>query len=289
MISVIIPVYNASSFLNKLFDSLKLQTLDTDKFEILFIDNNSTDNSAINIKTFIDNNLVYNFKLYSYTKKASSYGARNYGITKASGDIFVFTDSDCILDANYLKNIYNNFESYTQKIISGAVNLIVENSRNIWENFDKQVHMRNDIRAKNSEIATANMAISRKLFEKIGCFDEVTSGGDFSFSQKAKEMRFSISFHPDILVNHPTRKSYYEIEKKMLRVAEGNGELFQGKSFIKGLILSIARFLYFPKAIKISIKMYRNVGFMSLLKFNVLYTCLRLKQIRAYVKGYRNK
>jgi glycosyltransferase involved in cell wall biosynthesis len=291
MISVIIPVYNSEVFLSALFLSIQNQTLDTDLFEILFIDNNSTDKSPVLIKDFIVRNSKLTVKYFKYTQKASSYAARNYGVKKARGEILAFTDSDCILKDDWLVNIYNEFRQNADIIVSGKIELFLDNKENIWENFDKIVHMRNDLRIKKNQIATANMAVSKKTFLKIGFFPEVKSGGDFAWAEQAAGTNKKIIYKNNIIVFHPSRKSYQEIKKKLKRLAYGEGQLFRenNKKLLYGIFKNILRLIYLPKHIYISKNMISNVGFLRVIKFNFLYLFLKLKQIFYFIKGYGDK
>jgi glycosyltransferase involved in cell wall biosynthesis len=287
-ISVIIPIYNSKKFLGKLFKSILEQNLENDKFEVVFVDNNSSDGSERMIKEFITKNKNYNFKYLFYDNKQSSYAARNFGVENCEGNVLAFTDSDCVLSQNWLLNIYNEVKKDDNKIISGNIELFIKDEENIWENFDKIVHMRNDLKIKKNEIATANMVVSKEVFLDIGFFDEVKSGGDFNWAKTAVKEGYKIVFKPDIIVFHPTRKNYNEIRKKLLRLAYGEGELYKKrkKTFVLGLIKSILRLIYIPKHIKISKKMLRNISFTKILKCNFLYLKLKLEQINFFIKGY---
>lgn len=92
--SIIIPNYNGAKFVSETIDSVLKQTYKN--FEILLIDDGSTDNSIEKIQTYIekDDRIKY-FKRNSANKGASV--CRNIGIEKAKGDYIIFLDSDDIL------------------------------------------------------------------------------------------------------------------------------------------------------------------------------------------------
>ncbi len=289
MISVIVPIYNGSKFLDKFFNSLLSQKLSFKEFEVIMVDNNSRDNTSELIKAFINRNVYINVKYIFYDEKASSYASRNIGVKNSKGDILAFTDSDCILEDDWLENIKAKLTE-KEKIISGNIELYFDDKKNIWENFDKIVHMRNDERVNKNEVATANMAISRSLFNKIGFFDEVSSGGDFNFAKRAVKQGLEIEFSKDIKVLHPTRKTYDEIKKKLLRLTYGEGELYKkhNRSFFRGIVVNILRILNLPKHLKISKLMLSNVGIINVIKFNLIYFYLKVLQLGSFVRGYRS-
>lgn len=90
--SIIIPNYNKEEYLKKCLDSVFNQTIDPSKYEVLFIDDGSTDNSLEIVKN-------YNVKLF-YTNRKMAGGARNKGIDNANGEYLLFLDSDDFLYSN---------------------------------------------------------------------------------------------------------------------------------------------------------------------------------------------
>ena len=121
-ISVIVPVYNAENIIKKLIDSLQKQTVsDFDNnsnyncnFEVIFIDDCSTDNSVKIIKQF-------NYKLLSLPQNKGPAYCRNMGAKIAQGELLVFTDSDCIVEKEWLNNIYKIFADNSVQAIMGKL------------------------------------------------------------------------------------------------------------------------------------------------------------------------
>ena len=90
--SIIIPNYNKADYLKECLDSIFNQTIDKSKYEVLFIDDGSTDNSLEIIKD-------YDIKLFNTNRKMAG-GARNKGIENAKGEYVLFLDSDDYLYSN---------------------------------------------------------------------------------------------------------------------------------------------------------------------------------------------
>ena len=88
LISIIIPTYNRCKDLSNAITSVLNQTYKN--WEIIIIDNYSTDETFKIVKQFNDNRIFY-FKLNNYGNIAIS---RNYGINKSNGEIIAFLDSD---------------------------------------------------------------------------------------------------------------------------------------------------------------------------------------------------
>jgi len=100
-ISVIIPFFNAEMFLERAINSVLNQSFKN--FEVLLINDGSTDNSAIIAKQFIKNSTQIK---YLKTENKGPGIARNTGIKHTKGKYLVFLDADDILDKNALKNLH---------------------------------------------------------------------------------------------------------------------------------------------------------------------------------------
>lgn len=240
MITVIVPFYNAQETIRPLLDGLRQQTF-VEQYEVILVDNLSTDSTISIINSFQHEYPDFPLSVLEYRQQPSSYGARNKGVQHAKGDIFAFTDADCRPTARWLESIASFFTLNSNAIMSGAVELEIVDETNPWEVFDSLAHMDNLRNTSRAHIATANMAVLAKDFRDIGEFQSVLSGGDHDWSKRAKMQNFSIFFSADALVLHPTRKQMEEIEKKLIRIAKGQGQLVKMQS--GGRKVAIVRFL----------------------------------------------
>lgn len=99
LVSVIVPCYNIASYIEKCIYSVFAQTYSN--FEIIVIDDESTDNTEDIISGFIGNNKIRYFRI-SHSGVSS---ARNFGIEKAKGDYILFIDGDDWIDSNHLSTL----------------------------------------------------------------------------------------------------------------------------------------------------------------------------------------
>ncbi len=102
-LSVIIPIYNSEQYLEICLNSLVSQTCKD--FEVILVDDGSTDNSAVICKQVCSAN--NNFK-YFYQENSGPGSARNNGIRNASGKFISFIDADDYVEPNYIETIINN-------------------------------------------------------------------------------------------------------------------------------------------------------------------------------------
>ena len=98
-ISVIIPTYNRSQFLKKILNSLLGQTQEKCDYEIIVVDDGSTDDTSLILNTI---KTSYNFK-FVRQKNAGLSAARNHGATQAQGEILLFLDDDIVASSELIK------------------------------------------------------------------------------------------------------------------------------------------------------------------------------------------
>ena len=105
-VTIIIPVYNSEKYLSKCLDSLINQDYDSNKYEILLINDASVDHSLDIIKKY--QRKYSNILLIDSKKNNGVSSSRNKGIKKARGKYLVFCDSDDTYDFNALSILLNN-------------------------------------------------------------------------------------------------------------------------------------------------------------------------------------
>ena len=91
-LSIIIPNYNSEKWIEKCMDSILNQTYLN--YEIIIVDDMSTDNSVDIIKNYINEHIYANIKLIELNKKAYNGGTRNIGVGMATGEYILFLDCD---------------------------------------------------------------------------------------------------------------------------------------------------------------------------------------------------
>ena len=118
-VSVIICTYNRVQFLPEAFDSLAAQTLPSENFEIIVVDNNSQDNTTEVCLAFQQTQPSINFRYILETNQGLSF-ARNRGINEAQSKLLVFIDDDAIPEKEYLHNIVHFFETTPDAAAAGG-------------------------------------------------------------------------------------------------------------------------------------------------------------------------
>lgn len=100
LVSVIVPVYNASEYLNECLNSLAVQT--DHNYEVILIDDGSTDQSYSICEDFCNHHAKFRI-IHKANGGVSS--ARNHGILESKGDLLCFVDSDDYVKPDYIKDL----------------------------------------------------------------------------------------------------------------------------------------------------------------------------------------
>ena len=117
MISIIVPCYNSAKYIRRCVESVLKQTYR--EFELLLIDDCSTDNSFSILKEYEKKDS--RVRVYQNdTNGGTAAKARNNGITKATGDYVMYIDSDDYLPVDALEILYNNIIKYNADISVGG-------------------------------------------------------------------------------------------------------------------------------------------------------------------------
>jgi glycosyltransferase involved in cell wall biosynthesis len=124
-VSVIIPTYNRGYIVRQAIESVLEQTLED--FELLIIDDGSTDNTRSVIESLNDHRVRYFYKT-----NGGPASARNYGLARATGEFIAFLDSDDFWPKNYLEVMLLNLESVDNlDAVYSPVTLVYPDGRRI--------------------------------------------------------------------------------------------------------------------------------------------------------------
>jgi glycosyltransferase involved in cell wall biosynthesis len=115
-VSIIVPVYNAENYLEKLISSIKKQSFKD--FECILVDDKSTDNSYNLLKNLIKDDK--RFKLLQNRKNLHIAKTQNAGMEVANGKYLTFIDNDDYIEVNYLKNFSEILEKENNDIVIGT-------------------------------------------------------------------------------------------------------------------------------------------------------------------------
>jgi glycosyltransferase involved in cell wall biosynthesis len=202
LFSVVIPAYNAEAYFGDQLRALTEQ-LDREPFEVLVVDNMSTDHTADVAAQYAD---TLNLRILRASEGRSASHARNVGIAHARGEFIVFVDADDVVDASLLSAYRRNADVH--RIMGGQY----EETR---LNDPKVAAWRYRLTKDGLPVAfgkvpfflMGNAAIHRSVFGEIGNFDDaLTHGGEeVDFSARARLAGYEVGWVPDAIVHYRHR------------------------------------------------------------------------------------
>ncbi len=209
-VSVIIPAYNAEKYIERCLECITNQNYPKEKIEVIVVDNNSTDNTADIIKSF-------NVR-YVFNEKKGPSPSRNKGISIATGEYLVFTDSDCLADSDFVLNhvnahLYFKRSNPKVKMVGGGIGGYNKNFWAVCDDFCSwsayHPALKNHI--NNSYFPSANISVPKSLVEEIGVFnEELKTGEDVDFCLRVTYGGYRLYFEPKAKVLHINRDTFSE-------------------------------------------------------------------------------
>ncbi|MCI0407251.1 MAG: glycosyltransferase [Acidobacteria bacterium] len=295
--SVLICTHNRASQLDGALRSLESQSLFKDSFEVLVVDNASTDATR---EVFGD--CAGRGKLNLRYVKEMDLGldaARNRGIREARGEIVAFLDDDARARADWAEAILTGFAQHKAPILGGRVDLIWEAERPGWFSdalLKYLIHC--DYGDRVLEVTAApwlygtNVAFRKELFQEIGLFrldldrkgESLMGGGDTEFFHRARARGKTLLYLPSMVVGHlvPAKRLTREFFRERLfysgftRAAHGTESL--GRVLANCALFASAGPLFAVAALALRLAGLPRQSFAqerrALLAFGYLYYCL---------------
>lgn len=222
-ISVIIPTYNRRDLLRETLNSLAQQTYPNDCFEVIVVDDGSTDGTE---KIAAE---AFPFTLrYFWQSNQGDAAARNLGAQQSQADILVFLDDDILVEADYLTYLIQAHDMGQNKIVSGTWNLWLTETTPFSQGFHgspalDQIHTVTEL--PFTDVYSNNMSLRRKAYFNIGMMQGLDFPGssmwcDLDFNYRAYRQGFefyrstkAICWHRDYTLHS------LDTYKKRMRIA----------------------------------------------------------------------
>lgn len=227
-LSVIIPAYNDPEGLQDTLNSL-INQQDTPKYEIVVVDNDSTDETPSVIDEF---EAEYPGLVFGYSERdmQSSYAARNTGIEEASGDIIAFLDADMTVDETWVRDICQCFEELDVDYLGCNVEMYIPNGEDtFWARYDVAMGLPVKHYLETKRFApTCALTVRREVFDVVDTFDQtLVSGGDKEFGRRVHDAGLMMGYTDQIVVRHPARSTFQAHVKKAARIGRGQVQLWR--------------------------------------------------------------
>lgn len=208
--SVIVSAYNVQDFIEKAMKSLLQQNYDN--FEIIVVNDGSSDNTELILESFQTNEKVRVIK----KKNGGLSSTRNRGVEAATGDVIVFVDGDDYVEPNLLHKCANAFQSTNSEMVFFGYNSVNEKNKVIKKGIHKQYEYSiRDSRSILSDLCSNKLnnyswsfATLRNVFDRINkpIFPENVFFEDVGSTYKIIASVNKAVFIPDVLYHYVQRR-----------------------------------------------------------------------------------
>lgn len=213
-ISVIVPTYNRWGSLTRLLEGLTRQTLSADEFEVVVVDDGSTDGTPLRLRA-LAGTLPFVVRLMEQPHRGPAE-ARNLGVRNACGDIVLFLDDD--VDPAP-PNVETHLEFHAvdpRRVIIGPMSPPGDWPRPAWVRWEEE-KLEDQYRAMRTgmwactprQFYTANASVSRKLFLAAGGFDAgFNRAEDVELGYRLRDLGAEFVFTPRAVVRHFASRTF---------------------------------------------------------------------------------
>lgn len=200
-ISVVVPFFDSERTLAACIESLLAQEDVEGGYEIILVDNGSTDASAEISGRYPDLILLEE-------KTPGAYAARNAGIRRAAAPLIAFTDADCVADRDWLRSIVEGMKDPRSAILIGhcrypeSASLPLE-LLGAWENAKAEYVIGHCDPAHHFAYCN-NMAVRASVFEELGPFEPWRRAADSELAHRLATHRpdLELTYHSAMRVTH---------------------------------------------------------------------------------------
>ena len=225
-LSLIIAAKNEEQNIYSLIDSLEKLNYPNENFEVIFVDDNSTDKTAELIQSRISNKNNYTLITADNKTIAGKKGALKIGIENAKNNFIVITDADCRPENNWLNEIASVLD-YGYDFVFGVAPII--KGKNLVQKLSAFENLRNTfltIAAVGLNVpysaAARSFAFRKTSFERLGGYTNTTetlSGDDDLLLREAvkRKMLIGTVIEPDAFVFSAAPKSFEDYFKQKKR------------------------------------------------------------------------
>lgn len=210
MVSVVVCTYNRSEILRDCLTSLAEQTASKQLYEVLVVDNNSTDNTGAVVQEFLITQS--NFKYVKEDTQGLS-AARNKGASVSSFDWVLYMDDDALATVGMVDKAIYDIRHYSFDCFGGTYTAWFKYGKPRWmtEDFGTKIPLSNSV----TEIFTSQLdgglfCIRKDVLQAAGGFplnlgmsgNKISYGEETALQEKLLQLKYSLGFDPELKMEH---------------------------------------------------------------------------------------
>ncbi|MCF6147618.1 MAG: glycosyltransferase [Candidatus Kuenenia sp.] len=198
IVSVIVPAYNAEKTIGQCLQALKQQNYPSDSYEVILVNDGSKDATG---------EIAQGYDItYLWQENQGPATARNKGAKEAKGEIILFTDSDCVPDSNWIREMVAPFSDQNVMAVKGAYK---NKQKSIVARFAQLEFEERFEMLKKAEsidmVDTYSAGFRKDIFLQLDGFDTsfpVANNEDTELSYRMSKMGYKMVFNPNAIVFH---------------------------------------------------------------------------------------
>jgi glycosyltransferase involved in cell wall biosynthesis len=195
-VSIIIPALNEERMIGRCLASLAKLDFARERFEVILVDNGSTDKTIEIAESFQDR---LNLRVLQKTGVRIS-GLRNLGAQEARGTIVAFLDADCLARSDWLERILELAPADGVGVV-GAHYLLPDDSS--WVGRTWHRYQEAEKSGEVSHVPAGDLIMRREEFLRLGGFDEtIQTNEDYELCERVRKAGMTVQAYPQIGVVH---------------------------------------------------------------------------------------
>jgi cellulose synthase/poly-beta-1,6-N-acetylglucosamine synthase-like glycosyltransferase len=230
-VSIVIPCYNSKRTVGDCLSSLAGQTYPRDRYEVILVDNGSTDGTCEQVR------VLYPWvKLIHSLQKGSAF-ARNAGIREASGELILSTDSDCVADKAWIAQLVSALETAGRDVAAVGGTILPYSTKTAVERYQPAWAAQPDITRMTSGVlytAAGNAAFRTSILRLVGGFDGACGHDDTDLGIRILKAGYRVDYTDKALVQHRNPITLSELYKHRVKYGSCNYALSKKHPLILG-------------------------------------------------------
>jgi glycosyltransferase involved in cell wall biosynthesis len=222
--SVIVPTKNGAGRLPDLFAALAEQTVGPDAFEVVLVDDGSTDDTAAVAE-------AHGARVVRSPQSLGPGAASNLGVEHAGAEAIAFTDDDTIPAPDWIERGLAALEASPSGLVGGHIELLLAEHPTVPALVDYgRGYLDQEGYVADGFAATANLWARRAVLQELDGFNAGAAWQthDRDFGERARAAGFTIVYAADTVVAHPTRDRARDLAKVAYRLGLGAAWLRRG-------------------------------------------------------------